>query len=126
MVKKLLLTLLAVILCSSFALGQGTIKGTVKDQSGSPLSYINVNLNKEGVNVNYTMTDAEGNYQLHGVPAGTYDLEFDATLGSCGKKLTMSGIKFTGQTFIQDATINCPRCETPPERPDTSYDCRRL
>lgn len=107
MVKKLLLTLLAVILCSSFALGQGTIKGTVKDQSGSPLSYINVNLNKEGVNVNYTMTDAEGKYQLHGVPAGTYDLEFDATLGSCGKKLTMSGIKFTGQTFIQDATINC-------------------
>ena len=46
MVKKLLLTLLAVILCSSFALGQGTIKGTVKDQTGVPLSYINVNLNK--------------------------------------------------------------------------------
>ena len=107
MVKKLLLTLLAVILCSSFALGQGTIKGTVKDQTGVALSYIYVTLEKEGNNVNYTQTDGEGKYQLHGVPAGTYDLVFDAELNQCGKKLTLTGIKYNGQTMIQDATIKC-------------------
>ena len=107
MVKKLLLTLLAVILCSSFALGQGTIKGTVKDHTGVALGYINVSLKKEGLDVNYTMTDAEGKYQLHGVAAGTYDLVFDATLNQCGKTYEIKGIKYNGQTMIQDAKINC-------------------
>ena len=107
MVKKLLLTLLAVILCSSFAFGQGTIKGTVKDQTGVALGYIYVYLEKEGNNVNYTQTDGEGNYQLHGVAPGTYDLVFDAELGQCGKKLKIEGIKYNGQTLIKDAKINC-------------------
>ena len=59
MVKKLLLTLLVVILGSSILHGQGTIKGTVKDQTGVGLSYIYVYLKKDGNDVNYAMTDGD-------------------------------------------------------------------
>lgn len=107
MVKKLLLTLLVVILGSSFALGQGTIKGTVKDQTGVALSFIYVYLNKDGNNVNYALTDADGKYQMFGVSAGTYELVFDAEGGQCGKKMTISNFQYNGQTKIQDAEINC-------------------
>ncbi len=107
MVKKLLLTLLVVILGSSFAHGQGTIKGTVKDHTGVALGYIYVYLNKDGNNVNYALTDGDGKYQLFGVPAGTYELVFDAEASQCGKKMTISNFQYNGQTKIQDAEINC-------------------
>ncbi|MCR5115709.1 MAG: TonB-dependent receptor [Bacteroidales bacterium] len=106
MVKKLLLTLVAVFLLGSFASAQG-IKGKVTDQTGVALPYINVQLQKEGNDVNYTMTDAEGNYQLHGVSIGTYDLVFDAEMGQCGKKKTIRDVQYTGSTLIMDAQITC-------------------
>ena len=107
MVKKLLLTLLVVILGSSIVHGQGTIKGTVKDQTGVGLSYIYVYLKKDGNDVNYAMTDGDGKYQLFGVAPGTYELVFDAESSQCGKKKTISNYQYNGQTKIEDAEINC-------------------
>lgn len=110
MVKKLLLTLGIIVLLSSLALAQsGTIKGTVTDQSGGALEFAQVLLKKEGNVVNYAMTDGDGNYQMHGVSAGTYDIEFDASLiTSCGKKGRKQGVKLeNGKTIFENFSINC-------------------
>lgn len=107
MVKKLLLTLLAVILFSSFASAQGTFKGTVTDQTGTALPFIYVYLQKEGTDLDYTTTDASGNYQFHGVAPGTYDLLCDAELNQCGKKKLITGISFNGSTHIENVKISC-------------------
>ena len=109
MIKKLLLTLGIVLFCSSLAFSQGTIKGKVTDQGGGAIEFANVLLKKEGSVVNYAMTDGDGNYQLHGVPAGTYDITFDATLiTSCGKQETEKGVKISnGQDLFVNHKINC-------------------
>ncbi len=109
MIKKLLLTLGIVLFCSSLAFSQGTIKGKVTDQGGGAIEFANVLLKKEGSVVNYAMTDGDGNYQLHGVPAGTYDITFDATLiTSCGKQETETGVKISnGQDLFVNHKINC-------------------
>lgn len=107
MVKKLLLTFVAAVLFSSFAVAQGTIKGAVTDQTGTPIAFASVSLQKEGNDVNYCTTDPNGQYQLHGVSAGTYDLIIDAELTACAKKQTISGLRFSGGTFIQDVTLTC-------------------
>lgn len=114
MVKKLLLTLVVVFLFSGFAFAQGTIKGTVTDHTGAPLAYVYVYLQKEGNDVNYCLTEPDGKYQLHGVSAGTYDLFIQAEGGPCGKNKTISGLKFTGGTLIQDVKITCGAQEIDP------------
>src|SRR5574344_621742 len=110
MVKKLLLTLGMIILFSSLAFSQsGTIKGTVTDQTGGAIEFAQVLLKKEGIVVNYTMTDGEGKYQLHGVSAGTCDLEIDASLITvCPTKSVQSGIKIDGgEAKFIDFKLNC-------------------
>jgi len=109
MIKKLLLTLGIVLFCSSLAFSQGTIKGKVTDQGGGAIEFANVYLKKDGSVVNYAMTDGDGNYQLHGVAAGTYDITFDASLiTSCGKQGTKAGVKLgNGETIFENFKINC-------------------
>lgn len=107
MVKKLLLTLLAVILFSSVSFAQGTIKGKLTDQTGAALGFATVTLQKDGVAYDETMTDDKGEYQFYGIPVGVYDLIFDATLTSCGKSKQLSQMQYEGGTKIQDFRINC-------------------
>ena len=109
MIKKLLLTLGIVLFCSSLAFSQGTIKGKVTDQGGSAIEFASVYLKKDGSVVNLSMTDGDGNYQFHGVPAGTYDLTFDAQIiTSCAKVETETGIKLgNGQDLFVNHKINC-------------------
>ncbi len=109
MIKKLLLTLGIVLFCSSLAFSQGTIKGKVTDQGGGAIEFANVLLKKDGSVVNLAMTDGDGNYQFHGVPAGTYDITFDAQMiTSCGKAETETGIKLgNGQDLFVNHKINC-------------------
>src|SRR5574344_663599 len=110
MVKKLLLTLGMIILFSSLAFSQsGKIQGTVTDQTGGAIEFANVFLKKDGNLINYVNTDAEGNYQIFGVAAGTFDLEVDATLiTTCPVKSVKSKIKVnSGETFFADFKLNC-------------------
>ena len=109
MVKKLLFTLVMIILGCSFAFAQATIKGTITDQNGSALEFVNVYLQKEGNVVNYAMTDGKGEYQMFGVAAGTYDIVADATSSvTCGKKATKPGVKVNNnQTVFHDLRVDC-------------------
>ncbi len=110
MIKKLLLTLGMIIFFSALAFAQsGTIKGVVTDQTGGAMEYAHVYLKKEGNVVNYAMTNDKGEYQMHGVAAGTYDIEADASMiQSCGRKQTKSGVRINnGQTIFEDVKIDC-------------------
>lgn len=110
MVKKLLLTLGMIILFSSLAFSQsGTIKGTVTDQTGGAIEWAKVFLKKEGNIVNYTQTDAEGKYQLHGVSAGTFDLMIDASLiQSCPTTSTKKDVRInSGETVFENFKMDC-------------------
>ena len=60
------------MLLSVAALGQTTIKGMVKDSTGSAVPYASVNLKNSVSNsiIAYAVTDSKGDYLLQ-VPAGT-------------------------------------------------------
>jgi hypothetical protein len=63
----------------------GTISGVVTSTSGKPLASICVQVvTKNGASVNPGVlgpgTDARGAYQISGLPAGSYDVEFDPCL----------------------------------------------
>ena len=73
------------------------------------MEYASVLLKKEGEYVNYAMTDEAGYYKFHDVPAGTYEIIFDATmLTSCGIKETETGIELgEGEELIVNHEMNC-------------------
>ena len=73
--RKLSLTLLAVLLVAGYALSQRTITGTVTDESGEPI--IGANILVKGTSTG-TVTDFDGNYSLE-VPEGTTELVFSYT-----------------------------------------------
>ena len=111
MIKKLLFTLSLCMLMGSALFAQSTIKGVVKDTEGNPLSYLNVQLKKEGSVVNGAMTDDKGEYQIHGIAAGTYDF---TTVGSfnCLTTHTEKGIYVANsETKFLNLTINCSSTE---------------
>ncbi|MBP5751499.1 MAG: TonB-dependent receptor, partial [Treponema sp.] len=109
MFKKLLLSLVIVVLCIAVAFPQsGTIKGKVVDHTGEPLSFTYVYLKKEDKAVNYALTGADGAYQIFGIATGTYDVEVDATLTVCKKKVTMQGVQVSdGKTVFLDLKVPC-------------------
>ncbi len=79
MLKKLLLTLVIAfgsILSIHAQVGQGSIKGVVKDgDSGEPIPFANVTLMNGSDQVIGTTTDFDGRYTLKPIPPGTYDLQ---------------------------------------------------
>lgn len=87
----------------------GTIKGCLTHQRGAALEYAYVFLKKEGVNVNHAMTDANGKYQFYNVPAGTYEITFDAKLITyCGAVETETGIVLdTGEELVVNHEMDC-------------------
>ncbi|MEJ2195734.1 MAG: TonB-dependent receptor [Ignavibacteriaceae bacterium] len=74
--KHLLSSIIIILLlaCQAFAQGNGTIKGSVKDESsGEPLIRVNVIISGTTMGA---ATDLDGNYTIENVPAGTYTLVF--------------------------------------------------
>ena len=107
MIKKLLFTLSVIILASNLLNAQSTLKGKVSDPTGAPQPYIQIRLEKEGAAVNGTNSDDKGEYQLFGIPAGTYDLVIGGA-GLCPYTTKISGIKIDGsKVAFQDAVIDC-------------------
>lgn len=109
MLKKLLLTLVVVVLCVAVAFPQsGTIKGKVTDHTGEPLSFTYVYLKKDDKTINYALTADNGDYQIFGIATGTYDVEVDATLTVCKKKMLMQGVQVSdGKTVFLDLKVPC-------------------
>jgi Carboxypeptidase regulatory-like domain/TonB dependent receptor len=68
---------LAVLLTSAAALAQqGTVGGTVRDQTGAPLPGVTVELTQPRAAPIAAATDASGRYRFDAVPPGSYTLSF--------------------------------------------------
>ena len=68
-------SLTGLLLLTVFAYAQdGSIKGSVKDESGEPLPFANVSVQQNGVTIAGSQTDFDGNYLIDPVRPGTYTL----------------------------------------------------
>ena len=76
MFRNLLMTLAIVLATSMLAFAQqGRLKGKVTDETGEPVSFANIVLEKGGTMVGGATSDFDGNYDINPIPPGTYDLK---------------------------------------------------
>ena len=68
---------LAIVLatCTLAFAQQGRLKGKVTDETGEPVSFANIVLEKGGTMVGGATSDFDGNYDINPIPPGTYDLK---------------------------------------------------
>src|SRR5712691_1768681 len=76
--SKLVLILMAAVLLPSLAFAQGTLTGTVRDQSGSILPGVTVEASSPALieKVRTGVSDGAGQYRITGLNPGTYSLTF--------------------------------------------------
>src|SRR5207244_2559659 len=76
--SKAVLILIAAVLLPSLAFAQGTLTGTVKDQSGSVLPGVTVEASSPVLieKVRTGITDGAGQYRITELNPGTYSLTF--------------------------------------------------
>jgi hypothetical protein len=78
---NLVVSLMLLMLAAATAWGQdatGRIVGNATDQSGAPISDVNVTVTNTGTSdVQKTVTDSNGFYQVVGLPIGTYTVTFE-------------------------------------------------
>jgi len=102
-------TLLVFIILGSFvtAFGQASqsLQGTVTDaETGEPLMFATVALNKGGQLVTGTQTDFDGKYSFNGIDAGTFDLVV-SYVGYQNK--TISGVViFSGKSLTLNVEVS--------------------
>ena len=76
MFRNLLMTLAIVLATSMLAFAQqGRLKGKVTDETGQPVSFANIVLEKGGTMIGGATSDFDGNYDINPIPPGTYDLK---------------------------------------------------
>src|SRR5687768_17844033 len=77
-VIKVVVAVTAVVLLPSLAAAQGTLTGTVRDQSGSVLPGVTVEASSPALieKVRAAVTDTAGQYRIPGLSPGTYSLTF--------------------------------------------------
>ena len=75
---KSVLVVAAVVLLPSLASAQGTLTGTVRDQSGGVLPGVTVDASSPALieKVRTAVTDDTGQYRITGLNPGTYSLTF--------------------------------------------------
>src|SRR5712692_4761257 len=76
--SKAVLILMAAVLLPSLAFAQGTLTGTVRDQSGGVLPGVTVEASSPALieKVRSALTDGGGQYRITGLNPGTYSLTF--------------------------------------------------
>ena len=76
--SKAVLILMAAVLLPSLAFAQGTLTGTVRDQSGGVLPGVTVEASSPALieKVRTAVTDGAGQYRITGLNPGTYSLTF--------------------------------------------------
>src|SRR5215216_2091586 len=79
--SKVVLILTASVLLPSLAFAQGTLTGTVRDQSGGVLPGVTVEASSPALieKVRAAVTDSAGQYRIPGLNPGTYSLTFRLT-----------------------------------------------
>ena len=76
MFKHLLMTLAIVLATSMLAFAQqGRLKGKITDETGEPVPFANVIVEKGGTQVGGASSDFDGNYDINPIPPGTYELK---------------------------------------------------
>ena len=76
MFRNLLMTLAIVLASFTLAFAQtGRLKGKVTDETGEPVSFANIVLEKGGTMIGGATSDFDGNYDINPIPPGTYDLK---------------------------------------------------
>ncbi len=89
----------------------GTVKGTVKDQLGAPVSLAFVALAQTNnpLPLHYTMTDQNGNYTVSGLNSGFYTIlasDEDYALGTAKTFATLGGSTYNQNVvLVQKSTI---------------------
>ena len=80
--SKAVLFVAAVVLLPSLAFAQGTLTGTVRDQSGAVLPGVTVDAASPALieKVRTGVTDSAGQYRITGLNPGTYSLTFTLTV----------------------------------------------
>lgn len=110
MVGKLKLLLLSVLFAGTYAFSQsglGTLKGTIKDEStGLPIELSKVLLKQGDQIKSGATTDAQGKFQINGIPPGTYDLHFSNALSGYNMSV-MTGVAISPDriTFLDNLTL---------------------
>ena len=96
---KAVLTVLAVVLLPSLAAAQGTLTGTVRDQSGSVLPGVDVEASSPALieKVRSAVTDSAGQYRIPGLNPGTYTLTFKLQGFTTVQR---AGIELSGTTTL--------------------------
>ena len=76
--SKAVLFLMAAVLLPSLAFAQGTLTGTVRDESGGVLPGVTVEASSPALieKVRTAVTDGAGQYRITGLNPGTYSLTF--------------------------------------------------
>jgi hypothetical protein len=76
--SKAVLTLMAALLLPSFVYAQGTLTGTVRDESGAILPGVTVEASSPALieKMRSAVTDGAGQYRIPGLNPGTYTLTF--------------------------------------------------
>src|SRR5215208_3603234 len=97
--SKVLLILMAAVLLPSLASAQGTLTGTVKDQSGSVLPGVTVEAASPALieKVRSAVTDSAGQYRIPGLNPGTYSLTFRLSGFST---VTRTAIELSGSSTL--------------------------
>ena len=78
MLNKITLSFFFILFSLGFAFAQngtGTLKGTVVDESGEPLPFVNVALWQNGTLKTGASTDFDGHFKISNIEPGKYDLE---------------------------------------------------
>jgi hypothetical protein len=98
-VIKVVVFVTAVVLLPSLAAAQGTLTGTVRDQSGSVLPGVTVEASSPALieKVRAAVTDTAGQYRIPGLNPGTYSLTFRL---SGFTTVTRTGIELSGTSTL--------------------------
>ena len=59
----------------TMAQAQGRLKGKITDDSGEPVPFANVIIEKGGSQMGGASSDFDGNYDINPIPPGTYTLK---------------------------------------------------
>jgi hypothetical protein len=88
--------------------GTGTVTGTVTDENNNPVAQAVVTISSVGRD---TTTDANGNYTLEGIPAGSYGINGQFVCGNTGiappQDCAVSGVQLL-HTKQPDDIVNVP------------------
>src|SRR6187549_2724713 len=89
----------AIVLLPSLAWAQGTLAGTVKDQSGAALPGVTVEAASPSLieKARTAVTDGAGQYRIPGLNPGTYSLTFRLSGFNVVRR---EGIELTGTTVL--------------------------